>query len=284
MTRHDRALRRLGTALVLAAALTVPALAVPEQGYYTFLADGAGLLSEAEMDTLETKAQEITDTYGFAPYIIIVEGLNGVDVSDLALSYWDEYSLGAGDRREGSLLLMSMEDRDFDYEVWDYTNAVFDEYRYDSVREAFLGEFRRDDWYGGFTEYLDATAYYLSGEADDIEPGEDWDYYGDYVADYGGGERHEGPGLLSVLLLVVLLPCAIAGVICGGMAASMKSVRPASYAGNYVKGHPALRVKEDIFTHTTETRTKIERSHDSGGGHSGDGGGGGGHFSSSGKF
>lgn len=278
----------LGAALCLAVLFTVPALAVPEQGYYTFLSDEAGLLEEWEMDELEAKAASITETYGFAPYIIVIESLGGVDVTDKALSFWDEYSLGvenADGQREGSLLLMSMEDRDFDYEVWDYTNAVFDEYRFDSVQQAFLAEFRDDNWYEGFYEYLNATEYYLSGAADDVEEGEDWDYYGDYEADYGG-EYEEGPSLLTILLFLLVIPCAVAGIICGILAVMMTSVHHATSAGSYVTGGGVdMRVQQDQFTHRTETRHKIERNDDhssssSGGG----GGGGGGHFSSSGKF
>ena len=58
----------------------------------------------------------------------------------------------------------------------------------------------------------------------------------------------------------------------------MHSVARKVEAGTYVKGAAQFRIREDQFTHVTETRTKIERDNDS------SGGGGGDHSHSSGKF
>ncbi|MBQ9347255.1 MAG: hypothetical protein IJT94_07960, partial [Oscillibacter sp.] len=149
-----------------------------------------------------------------------------------------------------------------------------------SVQEAFLKEFRDDDWYGGFTEYLNAIEHYLSGAADDVdrEAGEDWNYYGDYVPDYA---EDEGGGLLGVLI-VIGIPVLISLLISLGMLGMMKTVHAGAEADSYLKGELNLRVKEDIYTHTTESRVKIKTEKSDSGGSSG--GGGGGSFSGGGKF
>ena len=273
----------LGSVLLMTVVLSVSAWATEGDGY-TYILDTAGLLETWEADELEAEAASIAADYGFAPYVVTVEDLYGVTATDKALSYYDEHAMGVGENREGSILLLSMAGRDFAYEIWDYTNGVFDSYRRDSVQEAFLTDFREDDWYGGFRDYLVATRYYLTGAADDVEEGEDYHYYGDYTPDYGRYEE-SGVPLLTILLFTVIIPCGIAGLICAGMLSAMKTVRHAAFAGNYVKGGVKLRIREDVFTHTTETRTRIQKESDhssSGGG--GGGGGGGGHFSSSGKF
>ena len=70
----------------------------------------------------------------------------------------------------------------------------------------------------------------------------------------------------------------------------MKTVRKAASAGNYIPaGGFRLRVRDDRFTHTTESRVKIQKEENHSGGHSGGGGGGttirsDGGSSSSGKF
>ena len=83
---------------------------------------------------------------------------------------------------------------------------------------------------------------------------------------------------------MVVIPLAVAALVCLIMLGMMKSVRPAASATAYVVGDVKLRTREDVYTHTTETRTKIQKSESSSSSSSSGGGGGGGSFSRSGKF
>ena len=96
--------------------------------------------------------------------------------------------------------------------------------------------------------------------------------------------------LLSVFLLIVVLPCGIAGVVCLMLTGQLRSVKRQTSARAYVSGRGLqLTHREDFFVNRTVRRQRIPRNDGPrGGGHHGGGGGGGrssgGFRGSSGKF
>ena len=127
------------------------------------------------------------------------------------------------------------------------------------MEEAFLDDFGDDDWYGGISHYLDACDTYLT-QAEEGEP--------------------VRPASWPKILMATGIACAVAGTICFMLMRSMKSVRQKAEADTYLtQGGLQLTEQYDRYTHTTKTRTKIEKN-DSGSSHSESGGGSG----RSGKF
>ena len=67
-----------------------------------------------------------------------------------------------GEDRDGVILLMSMSDRK--YATFFYgpkAEYAFDAYGQELMEEEFLDDFRDDDWYDGFSDYLEVCAEYL---------------------------------------------------------------------------------------------------------------------------
>ncbi len=128
------------------------------------------------------------------------------------------------------------------------------------MTEEFLDNFADDDWAGGFRDYLNACAEYLS------------------LAEQGHPVRKP---LIKVLPMALGIGVVLALAVCLFLKAKMKSVRQGAEADTYVTAEGLnLTEQYDNYTHTTETRRKI--SQDSDGGSSDHSGGGG--SSTSGKY
>lgn len=243
-------------ALLAALTLTVPAWAEQQPGD-AFVYDMADLLSDEDEAYLEDLANQISWRYDCAIYIVTVDDYTDYGDSPhnaAAAIYNGEYDdkpLGIGENREGILLMLSMWGRDYDLFVRDGGTAQYavGDYARDKMTEVFLDNFADDDWLGGFEDYLNACAEDLA------------------LAEMGTPVQKP---LTSSLLPGLAIGIGVALVICMSLKGMMKSVRRSARADIYVTEEGLdLTEQSDVYTHTTETRVKIERdndSHDSGGG------------------
>ena len=144
------------------------------------------------------------------------------------------------------------------------------------LEDKFLDNFKKNDWYGGFSDYLEICGSQLTKlenggditEGANIITGPDGLDYHSYNNPYAQKERSIVPRLLAV----IFIPIAVALIVCSAFKAQMKTAREATGAEEYLVPHSMhLRTKEDRFTHRTESRTLIETDSGSRGG----GGGGG---------
>ena len=154
------------------------------------------------------------------------------------------------------MLLLSMYDRSYDLFVRDGGTAQYavSDYGRNQMKEVFLDNFADDDWRGGFEDYLNACAEYLD------------------LAEQGQPVQKS---FGKVILPALAVGCGVALMICLMLKIKMKSVRKGAEADSYVTAD-GLNLTEqfDRYTHTTETRRKIERDHGSGGSSDHSGGGG----------
>ena len=247
----------LFTALLLSIALCAPAFAA--NGAMEFVIDTDDLLTYEEWETLEGRAAEISQRHGCGVYVVTVDDYTTYgsgDVYDVTTQlYHDpESSFGVGEGRDGILLLLSMATRDYATFVYgESAEAVFTGERIDTLEGCFLPPFGEDDWYGGFDAYLTACDEALTeGPPAPVE---------------------ESP--IGGVLTATGVSCAVAMVVCLVLKGKMKSVRRKAEAKSYVTfGGLELTERYDRFTHTTESRRRIERksNKESGGGGSGSSG------------
>ncbi len=263
--------RRL-SALLLALLLTV-ALAVPALASGDWITDDAGLLTESETAALDQQAQQLADTYGVGVYIRTVDDYADDGFSDVETAAYTLYhndALGVGDGRDGVLLLLSMSNRKYATFVYgDKAELLFPSSALQRLEDGFLDDFRHDDWYGGFRDYIDGCAGILSGES-----------YAGGDTDYAYDPGFSAPSLLHNFVIALVVSCVIALIVCLILKAKMRSVRRQTEARAYVTPEGLhLTRRDDVYTHTTTTRRKIERDNDhhSGGGGGSDFSGGGGH-------
>ena len=187
----------------------------------------------------------------------------GNDVYKTTYPLYHASELGMGADRDGIIILLSMDDRDYAMFVYgDHAEYAFDRYGQKELEDAFLGYFGDNDWYGGVSHYLDTCDEYLTR------------------AEEGKPVRKN---TLPIYIIVVAASCAIAGGICLMLKWQLKTVHKKAEANEYVAaGGLNLTKQYDRYTHTTETRRKIHDDSDSDSGTSSCSGGGG--SGRSGKF
>lgn len=238
----------------------------PTDADMNYIFDLSDKLSFDEWAELEAQAADISQRHGCGVYAAFVDDFTeyggGNDVYKTTYQLYHANELGMGENRDGIIILLSMDERDYAMFVYG-KNAeyAFNKYGQEQLEDAFLGYFSDNDWYGGASHYLDTCDEYLT------------------LAEEGDPVR-KNP--LPMYLIVVAASCAISGFICIMLKWKMQTVHKKVEANEYVAaGGLTLTKQYDRYTHTTETLTKISSDSDSGSTSSCSGGGGSGR---SGKF
>lgn len=202
-------------------------------GRYVF--DDASILSYHENAEFEGRANILYQTWGCEVYIITFESLMGYEAWELnELLYYELVSeYGAGE--DVIMLLLAMEERQYDILAHGYGNTVFTDYGKDVMAERFLDNFAADDWYGGFSDYLDTCEEFLKMAA-----------YGEPF-DIGSEGDSFGSNVIGVII-AVLVSCVIALLVCLAFRAQMKTARLATEAHKYAK-NLVLKNQYDRFSH-----------------------------------
>lgn len=244
--------------------------AVTTSAQLGYVTDEAGLLTEQETNRLSQRCAALAQSSGVGVYILTVDDYADygfTDVETASYTLYHNYTLGVGDGRDGILLLLSMSNRKYATFVYgDKAESIFPSSALQQLEDGFLDDFRDDDWYGGFCDYIDGCADLLGGES---YAGGDSDY--DYDAGFSWSQ------LLRNFGIALVVSCIIALIVCLILKMKMRSVHRQTEARAYVTPEGLhLTRRDDVYTHTTTTRRKIERDNDNSGGGS-DFSGGGGH-------
>ena len=97
--------------------LCVSAAATEQTGaQLSYVTDSAGLLSENENILLEKMAESVSKKYGVGVYIVTVEDyrdFHSEGVYKATYTIYHECTMGEGPNRDGIMLLLSMDDRDW---------------------------------------------------------------------------------------------------------------------------------------------------------------------------
>ena len=260
--------KKLFVCLLLALCLMLSVMAAAwGEARIDHVSDYAGVLSDSERASLNERAEELTNEYGFGVFIVVVNDytqyVNGT-IENFAENIFHRYELGWGSKEEGVVLAMSMNDRSYDiYAHGDFGNYAFTDYGKTQLADSFLDNFRRNDWAGGFRDFLSNCGTMLQ-QAKDGNPVDTW------IPD----PAEQGPRMTLGKLLVSLgVGCATGGVTVGSMKRSMKTAVRQSGAANYVsRGGVTLSRKQDDFVNRSVTRQVIPRQTSGsrpGGGHFG---------------
>ncbi len=149
--------RALLLALLLALVFCVSAAAAePAGAQLNYVTDAAGLFNESEAARLERMAETVSQKYGVGVYIVTVEDFRDYHsggVYKATYTIYHKYALGEGAGRDGILLLLSMDDRD--WAMFCYGSRceyAFNSYGQQKLEKVFLDNFGENDWYGGFED------------------------------------------------------------------------------------------------------------------------------------
>ena len=250
--------KKLFVCLLLAAALILSlGLAAHAESQLDYVNDYAGLLTEESRSALNARAEEISEEYGCGVYICVVE--NYKDYVNGSIDYFSEeiyktYDLGVGDGKDGILLAMSMNDRDFALTAYgDFANTAFTDFGKDQLEGTFLDNFRRDDWEGGFADYIDNCGVFLA-RAKNGDPVDQW------IPDPPVQQERQHGMTPMKWLVSLLFPGLAGGAAVSGMSRQMKTAVKQTRAEEYVgRGSPHLNIRDDQFINRNVTRQVIRR-------------------------
>ena len=263
-----RILASLLLVIVLLLSLSVCAHA---EARIDYVSDYAGILSSDEQKDLRDRAASVSAQYDFGVYVVVVDDhtqyVNG-SIEDFAEEIFHSYGLGVGETEEGVILAMSMKERDYDiYAHGEFGNYAFTDYGKGQLADSFLDNFRRNDWAGGFRDFIETSSSMLQ-KAKDGNPVDIW------IPDPDPVET--GPSFDGFKAAISLAMGALfGGGAVGGMKRSMKTAVKQTQAENYIRGGVNLRGERDTFINRTVTRTRIRQENNSssssrpGGGHFG---------------
>ena len=229
-------------AFVLIVVLSLTALAAPSR-----LVDDADLLTEVEEEVILARLDAIADTYQTDVAVVTVASTDGQTPMAYADDYYDYNGYGLGENRDGMLLLISMEERDWWITTHGSCETMFSTDRLDAIVEAMFDDLSMGNYVAAFDTFAYECEYTINGEIN----GYPFSFF----------------SKLTVSLVIGFVAALIAT---GVMRGKLKSVRAQSQAKEYVKaGSLKVTQANEFFLYRTVDRVKkaTESSSSSSGSH-----------------
>ena len=160
--------KRIITVLLALTLLLCLSVSVFAESQLWNITDDAGLLSDEEYTQLESYAESVSETYGVGVYVITIDNYEDYYDSpyETAWQFYHEYTLGEGDDRDGIILLLSMDNRQFANFVYGpKADYAFDEHGVLELNDWYLDDFRNDDWAGGLNHFVAGCEDFLAKAA-----------------------------------------------------------------------------------------------------------------------
>ena len=249
-------------ALVLAAALAVPAFAV-EGGFadlYYRMNDNAGVLTEDEDNELEDALEELSLRQNFDVVIATIESLESVDYDNMeqyADDLYDFCQFGYGADRDGVLLLVSVGDRKWHISTCGYGITAFTDAGIQYLGEQMTPDMADGDYAAAFRTFVQWSDAYI----DAARSGRPYDVK----------NLPREPLSPMYLFLAVGIGLVLAWVIVHVMKSRLRSVAFQENAASYVReGSMNLTNSRELFLYRDVHRTERveEKDSDSSGGSS----------------
>ena len=233
--------------VVLCLSLAVSAFAVSGADIY----DEADLLSSAEETQIAEKLSKIGEQFDAQIVIMTVPTSDG-SIDTFVEDVYDSMNMGCGENRDGVLLLVCMDSREYRILSNGYAGEAIGMDQIDAISEAIVSDLSDGDYADAFITFADNCAYYLDG------------YLNGYP--FNAGKN----------LVVALIIGIVAGVIVAFvLKKQLKSVRQQKQANVYIKsGSMQITASRDLFLYREVSKTKKASTNSSGSGSSRNVGGG----------
>jgi len=242
--------RKLLTVLLVVAlciSLSISASAASGADIY----DEADLLSNAEETQIAEKLLNIREQFDAQIVIMTVTTSDG-SMDTFVETVYDSTNMGCGENRDGVLLLVCMNDREYRILSNGYAGEAIGPSQIDAIGDAIVSNLSDGAYADAFFTFADQCAYYLDG------------YLNGFPFNFGKN------------LIVALIIGVVAGVVVAlVLKKQLKSVRQQKQANVYIKsGSMQITASRDLFLYREVSRTQKQSSNSSGSGSSRNVGGG----------
>lgn len=208
------------------------------------LVDQADLLTDSEESALSDRLDEISERHQFDVVVVTVDSLEGETAVVYADDFYDYNGYGFGDERDGILLLISMEERDWCISTTGYGITAFTDAGQAYISERFVTDLSVGDYAEAFTNFAVLCDAFIT-QADTGEP---------YDVDHLPQEPFDLVWNLAVALIIAFV---ISLIVTGIMRGQLKTVHSQSEADNYIKqGSMHLTRKNDLYLYRHVDRRK----------------------------
>ena len=235
-------------ALLLCMVVVIPTFAASD---LPRLVDNADLLTDSEESTLLSKLNEISERQQADVVVVTADTLDGKTPMDYADDFYDYNGYGFGADKDGVLLLVSLEDRDWWISTTGYGITAITDAGIEYISEKFLSDLSDGDYADAFTTYAELCDDFFT-QARSGQP-------------YDTGHMPKQPfNIARNLLIALIVGFVIALIATGVMKGKLKTVRFQSAASNYVKAN-SMNVTEsrDMFLYTHVDRRAKPKDTDS---------------------
>ena len=240
-------------ALFLCVSITIPAFATEadSDNVSERLIDSAGLMTEDEQAQLLDKLNEISVRQKMDVTLVTLnDAKEYTSVRDLADDTFIYNKYGYGENRDGVLLLICMEERDWYIATHGYGITVFTDAGIQYIGDEIKPDLSDGNYYDAFSKYADLCDKFIT-KANEDEP-------------FDNNNLPREPLSVIWIPISVVIGFIIALIVVGIMKSKLKSVRFQPAANSYLK-KDSLKVteKSDLFLYTTVTRTEKPKDNDS---------------------
>lgn len=241
--------------IILCFSVALPATAADSDGFaeeYYRVMDMADLLTDREETALIQTLDEISLRQNMDIVVATTANLEGFSVREYADQLYEQCHFGYGNSKDGLLLLISMEDRDWYITTCGYGITAFTDAGID-----YIGEQITPDLSDG--NYADAFANYASLCDEFITRAKSWNPYNK------GNLPQESLSKIWIPVALII-GFVLAEIIVGFMKSQLRTVRPQAAANDYVrKGSLNITESHDRFLYHTVTRTEKPKNNGSSG-------------------
>ena len=227
----------LTLALCLSLAISVSATAAAG-----IVMDDADLLSQAEEQALAQKLMEVGTAYDAQIIVATVASADGQDPDYMVNDLYDSMGFGYGELRDGVLLLVCMDPREYRILSNGYAGNAIDPGVIDTIGDAIVSDLSDGDYADAFEIFADKCGYYLNG----------------YL---NGFPFQTGRNLVISLVVGLVLALIVTSILKG----QLKSVRKQNQANSYVRdGSMQVTLSRDTYLYSHVSRSKKQNSNSSG--------------------
>lgn len=239
--------------LCLAMGMSVPASQTEDfADQYERVLDMAGLLTDNEVQELIRQLDEISIRQSMDVVVVTTDDLEGYGVADYADDLYDQCEFGYGSTRDGLLLLISMEDRDWYISTCGEGIRVFTDAGIQYIGDQILSELSQGNYAAAFQRYGELCDDFIT-QARDEQP-------------YDSNHLPREPLSLIWIPASIGIGLVLALIIVGVMIGKLKTVRAQATADSYVKqGSLSMKESRDRFLYHTVTKTAKPKENSSSG-------------------
>lgn len=244
--------------LVLCLCVSAPAFAEDTAGFTgdkDRVVDDADLLSDSEETALREKLEEIRVRQKMDIVIVTAKTLNGATPANYADDTYDYDGYGYGNNRDGLLLLISMEDRDWYISTTGYGITAFTDAGIQYIGNKIKEQLSDGDYAAAFNTFAELCDDFIT-RARTGKP-------------YDSGNMPKEPMKPGWILVAIIAGFVLSFITVGTMKSKLKTVRFQPAANSYMKaGSMNITESRDMFLYNTVTRTAKPKDSDSSGGSS----------------